>query len=71
MKVGRITVQGNKAFSQRKIIRTMSHDRPYAIPLGITYIPVMSKTLTGRSSTRTWKSASAGCTRITAISKLL
>jgi outer membrane protein insertion porin family len=44
VKVGVITVQGNKAFSQRKIIRAMRHSRPYAIPLGITEIPVLSKT---------------------------
>src|SRR3984893_632640 len=44
VKVGVITIQGNKAFSQRKIIRAMRHSRPYAIPLGITEIPVLSKT---------------------------
>jgi outer membrane protein insertion porin family len=44
VRVGVITVVGNKAFSNRKIIRTMKNDRPYGIPLGITYIPVMSKT---------------------------
>lgn len=44
VKVGEITIQGNKAFSQRKIIRAMRHDRPYAIPLGITEIPVGNKT---------------------------
>ncbi len=44
VKVGEITVVGNKAFSTRKIIRMMKNDRPYGIPLGFTYIPVMSKT---------------------------
>ena len=44
VKVGTITVVGNHAFSSRRIIRTMKNDRPYGIPLGITYIPVMSKT---------------------------
>ncbi|HKV04450.1 MAG TPA: outer membrane protein assembly factor BamA [Candidatus Acidoferrales bacterium] len=44
VKVGVISFVGNKAFSSRKIIRTMRHDRPYGIPLGFTYIPVMSKT---------------------------
>jgi len=44
VKVGNITVVGNHAFSARRIIRTMRNDRPYGIPLGITYIPVMSKT---------------------------
>jgi outer membrane protein insertion porin family len=44
VKVGTITIAGNKAFSDRKIIRSMRHDRPYSIPLYITYIPVLSKT---------------------------
>jgi outer membrane protein insertion porin family len=44
VKVGELKIEGNKAFSQRKIIRSMRHDRPYAIPLGITEIPVLSKT---------------------------
>ena len=44
VKVGTITITGNKAFSSEKIIRTMRHDRPFSIPLGITDIPVMSKT---------------------------
>ena len=44
VKVGKIDIQGNKAFSDRKIIRAMKHDRPYAIPLGITWIPVGNKT---------------------------
>src|SRR5208282_227290 len=34
VKVGEITIVGNKAFSSRKIIRTMRNDRPYGIPLG-------------------------------------
>jgi outer membrane protein insertion porin family len=44
VKVGRIKFTGNRAFSDRKIIRAMRHDRPYAIPLHFWYIPVMSKT---------------------------
>ena len=44
VKVGRITIEGNHAFSERKIIRAMHNDRPYSIPLGFTYIPVMAKT---------------------------
>jgi len=44
VKVGTITIVGNKAFSSRKIIRTMRHDRPISVPLGFTYIPIMSKT---------------------------
>jgi outer membrane protein insertion porin family len=42
--VGEITFQGNKAFSDRKLIRAMKHDRPYGIPLYFTFIPVMNKT---------------------------
>ncbi|HXQ26109.1 MAG TPA: outer membrane protein assembly factor BamA [Candidatus Acidoferrales bacterium] len=44
VKVGTITIVGNKAFSSRKIIRTMRHDRPISIPLGFTDIPIMGKT---------------------------
>jgi outer membrane protein insertion porin family len=44
VKVGRITFTGNHAFSSRKLIRAMRHDRPYAIPLYVTEINVMSKT---------------------------
>ena len=44
VKVGEIHITGNKVFSERKIVRAMRHDRPYAIPLGIMEIPVMSKT---------------------------
>ena len=44
VKVGKIIIQGNKAFSTRRLIRTMRNDRPYAIPLYWTFIPVMDKT---------------------------
>jgi len=44
VKVGAIIIQGNKAFSTRKIIRSMRNDRPYSIPLGFTFIPVLGKT---------------------------
>jgi outer membrane protein insertion porin family len=44
VKVGTITIVGNKAFSTRKIIRAMKHDRPISIPLYITEIPLMAKT---------------------------
>jgi len=44
VKVGTITIVGNKAFSSRRIIRTMRNDRPYGIPLYLTTIPVLSKT---------------------------
>jgi outer membrane protein insertion porin family len=44
VKVGDIIIKGNKAFSSEKIIRTMRNDRPYSIPLGFTFIPVLGKT---------------------------
>ncbi len=44
VKVGRIKFTGNHAFSDRKLIRAMRHDRPYAIPLYITEITVLTKT---------------------------
>ncbi len=44
VKVGKILFTGNHAFSNRKLIRAMHNDRPYAIPLYITEINVLSKT---------------------------
>ena len=44
VKVGRIKFTGNHAFSDRKLIRAMRHDRPYAIPLYFWNIAVLSKT---------------------------
>lgn len=44
VKVGKIIFTGNHAFSDRKLLRSMRHDRPYAIPLYITEINVLSKT---------------------------
>jgi outer membrane protein insertion porin family len=44
VKVGQIKFKGNHAFSDRKLIRAMRHDRPYAIPLYFWYIPVLTKT---------------------------
>jgi len=44
VKVGKITITGNHAFSQRRIIRAMRHSRPYAVPLELFYISVMRKT---------------------------
>src|SRR3984885_11433189 len=47
VKVGKILITGNTAFSARKIIRTMRNSRPIAIPLGPVppyYISVLSKT---------------------------
>ncbi len=44
VKVGKILFTGNKTFSDRKIIRSMRNSRPYAIPMGLFYLDVMSKT---------------------------
>jgi outer membrane protein insertion porin family len=44
VKVGHIQFTGNHAFSDRKLVRAMRHDRPYAIPLYLTEIAVLSKT---------------------------
>jgi outer membrane protein insertion porin family len=44
VKVGHIKFKGNHAFSDRKLLRAMRHDRPYAIPLYLFEIPVLSKT---------------------------
>ena len=44
VKVGKIKFTGNHAFSDRKLIRAMRHDRPYAIPLYFFNISVLTKT---------------------------
>jgi outer membrane protein insertion porin family len=44
VKVGTIKFVGNHAFSDRKLIRAMRHDRPYGIPLHYRDIDVLSKT---------------------------
>jgi len=44
VKVGKILFTGNHVFSRRKLIRAMHNDRPYAIPLRITEIDVLTKT---------------------------
>jgi outer membrane protein insertion porin family len=44
VKVGKIKFTGNHAFSDRKLIRAMKHDRPYSIPLFFMEINVLSKT---------------------------
>jgi outer membrane protein insertion porin family len=45
VKVGKILITGNTAFSSRRIIRTMRNSRPIAIPLGpLGGIDIMSKT---------------------------
>jgi outer membrane protein insertion porin family len=44
VKIGKIKFIGNHTFSDRKLIRAMRHDRPYAIPLYFRYLTVMTKT---------------------------
>jgi len=44
VKVGKITFVGNHAFSNRRLIRAMRRSRPFAIPLKIANLSVMSKT---------------------------
>ena len=44
VKVGHITIQGNHVFSATRIIRSMRHSRPIAIPLGFADINLFSKT---------------------------
>src|ERR1700730_11604810 len=44
VKVGRIKFTGNHAFSDRKLVRAMRHDRPYSIPLYFWDIAVLTKT---------------------------
>jgi outer membrane protein insertion porin family len=44
VKVGQISFQGNTAFSDRKILRSMRHSKPYAIPLYLFDLPMFAKT---------------------------
>jgi outer membrane protein insertion porin family len=44
VKVGHITITGNRAFSATKIIRSMHNSRPIAIPLGFADINLFAKT---------------------------
>ena len=47
VKVGKIIITGNTAFSGGKIVRTMRNSKPYGIPLGPVwpyFIPVLAKT---------------------------
>src|SRR5258706_4368506 len=43
-KVGKIKFTGNDSFSDRKLVRAMRHDLPYAIPLYFCNIPVFTIT---------------------------
>src|SRR5437867_10847196 len=44
VKVGKIHFTGNHAFSDRKLIRAMRHDRPFAIPMYFLNVNVLSNT---------------------------
>jgi len=44
VKVGMIAFQGNHAFSDRKLIRSMHNSRPFSVPLLITDLPLFHKT---------------------------
>ena len=44
VKVGTIAFQGNHAFSNRKIIRSMHNSRPIAVPMWLFDVPVLHKT---------------------------
>ena len=44
VKVGQIQFDGNQVFSRRRLIRSMRMSRPYAVPMGLFDLPVMSKT---------------------------
>ncbi|MBI3406368.1 MAG: outer membrane protein assembly factor BamA, partial [Acidobacteria bacterium] len=48
VKVGTINITGNKAFSNRRIVRSMRHSRPYAVPMYLFDWDVMSKTFDRR-----------------------
>ena len=48
VKVGHITIQGNHAFSSRKIIRAMRHSRPVAVPMWLFDVPIWGKTFDRR-----------------------
>src|SRR5262249_52250381 len=44
VKVGKIRFTGNHAFSDRRLIRAMRHDGPYAIPLYFWSLTILTKT---------------------------
>ncbi|MBI1750156.1 MAG: outer membrane protein assembly factor BamA [Acidobacteria bacterium] len=48
VKVGTIIIEGNTAFSDRRIIRAMRNSRPYAVPLYLFEWNVLSKTFDRR-----------------------
>jgi len=71
VKVGKIKFTGNHAFSDRKLVRAMRHDRPYAIPLYFWYIPVLTKTYDREKLNEDLEVVSAVCIRTMATSKWL
>jgi outer membrane protein insertion porin family len=44
VKVGKITFEGNKVYSDRRLLRAMRHDRPIGLLLPFITIPIGSKT---------------------------
>ncbi len=44
VEVGKIIIEGNHAFSSRRIIRTMHHSRPYGFDIKVIHMNVMAKT---------------------------
>ncbi len=48
VKVGDIGIQGNTAFSDRRIVRSMRHSRPYAVPMWLFDWKIANKTFDRR-----------------------
>jgi len=48
VKVGNIDIQGNQAFSDRRIVRSMRHSRPYAVPMWLFDWKIADKTFDRR-----------------------
>lgn len=48
VKVGDINIEGNQAFSDRRVIRSMRHSRPYAVPMWLFDWKIGSKTFDRR-----------------------
>jgi outer membrane protein insertion porin family len=44
VKVGKIDIEGNKAFSKQKVVRAMKNLRPYGIPHSILFEDILGKT---------------------------
>ncbi|MGH9793110.1 MAG: outer membrane protein assembly factor BamA, partial [Candidatus Acidiferrales bacterium] len=48
VKVGDINIEGNNAFSDRRVVRSMRHSRPYAVPMWLFDWKIGSKTFDRR-----------------------